>query len=309
MKKTRLIFLASLMILSVFTGCNTEPSEEETVQTESTETTAAEVEKEPIRIMTSNIWGDYFGNEVEGREDNLLEVYKRYSPDIIGMQEATESWNRSNLFVSLMRSGYLLLSNTNMSSGANNFTPIFVKEDRFKWISSGFEYLEDTDDRTKSIQWTVLEDKYYGTKIAVCNTHFEYRGGAEYDAAREGNAKQLAALMLKLKEEFGCESSFGMGDMNTTIYSSVFTVYDDNDIQKLADLAPEEPVCSTIHRNPVRGDDGQFHGVRTCSPFKNAIDHIVGTEGTYSVIDYQVVIDEEALDASDHSPVFADIRF
>ena len=33
-----------------------------------------------IRVMTSNIWGDYFGNEVQVREDQLFEVYSKYAP-------------------------------------------------------------------------------------------------------------------------------------------------------------------------------------------------------------------------------------
>ena len=30
-----------------------------------------------MRIMTSNIWGDYFGNEVSSREGQLYSVYKK----------------------------------------------------------------------------------------------------------------------------------------------------------------------------------------------------------------------------------------
>ena len=37
-----------------------------------------------VRIMTSNIWGDYFGNEVTRREDQLFEVYMKYAADVIG---------------------------------------------------------------------------------------------------------------------------------------------------------------------------------------------------------------------------------
>lgn len=40
-----------------------------------------------MRLMTTNIWGDYFDNPVDVREDNMYKVYENYSPDVIGFQE------------------------------------------------------------------------------------------------------------------------------------------------------------------------------------------------------------------------------
>ena len=53
--------------------------------------------------MTSNIWGDYFGNPVTIREDELYDVYCRYVPDVIGLQEATVAWHQSTLFSRLKK--------------------------------------------------------------------------------------------------------------------------------------------------------------------------------------------------------------
>ena len=38
-----------------------------------------------MRIMTSNIWGDYFGNPVDERLDQVLTIYRKYAPDILGL--------------------------------------------------------------------------------------------------------------------------------------------------------------------------------------------------------------------------------
>ena len=56
-----------------------------------------------MRIMTSNIWGDYFGNEVETRQGGLIETFFRYSPDIIGFQEVTGNWYNGELFKELSK--------------------------------------------------------------------------------------------------------------------------------------------------------------------------------------------------------------
>ena len=70
-----------------------------------------------MRIMTSNIWGDYFGNEVSSRENQLSDVFEKYDADVIGMQEVTDSWYKSSIFKKLsekyMLIGTELFNNTN----------------------------------------------------------------------------------------------------------------------------------------------------------------------------------------------------
>ena len=54
-----------------------------------------------MRIMTSNIWGDFFNNPPKGRDKNLCLAYKKYNPDVLGFQEVTQSWYGSSLFETL----------------------------------------------------------------------------------------------------------------------------------------------------------------------------------------------------------------
>ncbi len=258
-----------------------------------------------VRIMTSNIWGDYFGNEVTRREDQLFEVYVKYAADVIGMQEVTKSWHDSALMTNMQKNGYLIVNDAPV--GVNNFNAMLVKDARFTVYRSGFEQLSHTEDRSKNMQWAVLTDRETDIKIAVCNGHFEYRGGAKYDEAREFNAEQMAWRMNYLKEHYGCVAAFGFGDMNTPYTSTVFPVYAKRGIQHLAYLAPEKPAFSSHHGNPVRGEDGFYHGKTTANPFERSLDHMVGTEGGYTVTNYYIVTDQPALDATDHSPVFVDV--
>ena len=52
--------------------------------------------------MTSNIWGDFFGNPVPPRAPLLAAVYARYTPDVLGLQEAGPSWWKSSLIPALL---------------------------------------------------------------------------------------------------------------------------------------------------------------------------------------------------------------
>lgn len=80
-------------------------------------------------IMTSNIWGDYFGNEVQVREDQLQDVYAQYFPDILGMQDATNSWNDSALFASLAET---------YDFARRNYAPLCWKRELFHARECGY---------------------------------------------------------------------------------------------------------------------------------------------------------------------------
>ncbi len=294
-----------------------------------------------MRIMTSNIWGDYFDNEVQIREEQLFNVYKKYDPDIIGFQEVTSGWYESSLFTRLSEN-YKLIG-TELFDKCN-FVPIAVKKS-FRLIAKGFEYFENTPDESKAITWAVMDDGQ--NRFAVCNTHFWWMRGSEseadrkllepvigqmiywnqdkHDDLRAQNAAQLTQLMKFLQEKYACPV-FAFGDMNSTITESVFDVYKANGIQKLFEVAKQRDRICTTHGNPVRGSDGVFHGVKSTDAYINSfrqvlglperkdqegyytsIDHMIGLGEGFKVMQYRVVEDQEALDATDHSPVYADI--
>jgi len=290
-----------------------------------------------MRIMTSNIWGDYFGNPPSGRDEKLLAVYGRYAPDVIGFQEVTKAWYESALFENLSGKYYFLGTEC---IGSNIHVPVAVSK-QYTLVAKGFEYLEDTPDESKSITWGVV--KKDGVHVAFCNTHFWWMCGKEPDhvrkqagvldftyedhcALRAKNAAQLAKLMHYLHDRYGCPV-FAFGDMNAPVSHSIFRVYAENGIKNLFDMTENRDLVCTIHGNPVRGEDGIYHGNRAtaeylgrlCNTFRltegageghaASIDHIVGLSDTFSVKQYRVIEDQDALDATDHSPVYADIAF
>ena len=51
-----------------------------------------------MRIMTCNIWGDYFHNPVKDRMGGYETLFSEYKPDIVGFQECTAGWYGSGFF-------------------------------------------------------------------------------------------------------------------------------------------------------------------------------------------------------------------
>lgn len=254
-----------------------------------------------MRIMTSNIWGDYFGNPVDVRIDDIYEVYKKYDPDILGLQEITKRWYDSGLFERLSEEYDFVATEI---FGSNNFVPFAFKKN-FKLISKGYEYLDETPDVTKGISWAVLkgeDDKVF----AVCNTHFWWMTGPEHDEIRVKNAEQLTYVMKSLNNRYACPV-FAFGDMNSVLASDVFTVYAENGLKHLYDLAEVKDNVSSHHGDPKKAEDGTFYGEKTSNDKSCSIDHMIALGDGFHISQYRIVEDKKALDATDHSPVFVDV--
>lgn len=291
-----------------------------------------------MRIITSNLWGDYFQNPTAGRDEQLYGIYQTYSPDVLGFQEATDGWYQSTLFKQLSRD-YRFIGTERFE--ANNFVPMAIKNS-IELLSKGFEYLEHTPDVSKAITWAVVRQG--GIVFAVCNTHFWWMRGSESEEVqrqvgvwgmtfddhcqiRAKNAMQITRLMNRLRSQYNCPV-FAFGDMNATVTESVFDVYEQNGIKHLFDVAREKDTSCTIHGDPVKDASGRFHGTKAtdaylashqkalCLPMQNhacghlfSIDHILALGSEFEVKQYRVIEDQDALDATDHSPVLADIEF
>ena len=255
-----------------------------------------------MRIMTSNIWGDYFGNPVELREDQLFNVFKKYNPDILGVQEARMSFQKSKLFKKLGEE-YAAIGVSDYEPV--NHEPLFYKK-KYKLIESGFEYLLDTPDLTKGITYAVLFDEENNKKFAVLNTHFWFKGGAEHDLLRVTNAKQIISRMKYLSDKYNCPS-FMFGDLNCFITSEAYKTFLDNGLTPLYDIAIVKENKTTYHGYPQRGEDGFYHSTMSDRGREFAFDHILVYGGEITVSNYIVVEDQDALDATDHNPVFADV--
>lgn len=255
-----------------------------------------------MRIMTANIWGNYFDNPVSARDGDIIAVFDRYSPDVLGVQEIMGEWYESRMFPHLAKSYNFF--GTEMYN-PTNFVPMFAKKE-YKMHAKGFEYYTDTPDDSKSITWAVLEKD--GRTFAVCNTHFWWMTGEEHDRIRVINAEQLVSLMKYLNGRFECPV-FAFGDMNTKISSDVFKVYSENGIKHLYGIAEEKDDLTSHHGDPVKDENGKFHGRVLYKDHTHSIDHIIALGGGFKVKQYRIVTDSEALDATDHSPVCADIEF
>ena len=296
MKKTTLMFTAALCASAVFA--------------------------EPMRFLSYNIWGDYFKNPVSERDAAVESTIRKYAPDIISLQEVTPKWWESPMFSNLSSSYGIIRGDeedalkrggvkVKMNARQINHEPLLYKKDRLSLIDSGLDFFHLRLGAEKSVTWAVLEDKKDKKRFIAFATHFWYQGnGPESDVIREYNALQIMWRISELRHKWGNLPVIGGGDLNSCPGSLAHDVFARHGFINAADAAAVRPTHRSHHGDPKRGADGKYHG--TVSPRekdlpKLSIDHVLYTAGIHG-LKHEICLDQEALDASDHSPVSVDFE-
>ena len=109
-----------------------------------------------------------------------------------------------------------------------------------------------------------------------------------------------------LSNKYNCPS-FMFGDLNCFITSEAYKTFLNEGLIPLYDIASEKEDITTYHGYPQRGDDNRYHSAMVNKSREFAFDHILGYNGDFKVSIYKVITDQDALDATDHSPVYVDI--
>lgn len=255
-----------------------------------------------IRLMTSNIWGDYFGNEVEGRDKKLENIYRKYLPDVLGLQEMTENWWKSPIWKSLEDEYAFVPAAT---KGKLNYTPLLYRHKTLELLDTGFKLYHEELDLSKGYTWAFFRAKSNNAYFIVFNTHFMWREGVEFDIIRRYNALELNNAMTEAWKVYN-NAVFFMGDLNCVHDSPAWKYLEDANWRSSYLIADESSKLASWRCDPERGDDNCFHGKLTDKTCEDSIDHI-GASKFCHILRQETVTDSDALDASDHCPVFADI--
>lgn len=267
------------------------------------------------RVLFNNILGncDQELYPVARRNEMLLEIYKTYDPDVIGLQECSANSRsplNSSIIDLLKGEGYAEVPVTGCSS--NLYTPVLYKESRFELVESGYLLftLNAKKDNSKSLVWAVLKDKTSGEQIAVISTHFTVYGSDEYpvEEARVGNATQLIQVVESIYNKYHCPTVIG-GDLNCNVSSDAMKLLMKNSTYART-AAPLTDMMKTSHGYPTFD---QELGIYTeySAPKANAtdesIDHICFFhDDNVSVNAFDVCADKYSCLSTDHCPLIVD---
>lgn len=258
-----------------------------------------------IRIMSHNIWC----GEVHNRDLHLAEIYFRHAPDVLALQEMTQNLYDSRL-LSLLEEKYELLKPD--TQGLLDNTPLLVRRGVFDVVKCGWHIYDGLNNhKSKSLAWALLRKTDDGSEIGVISTHYWWQAGPESDLARVYDAKQLTAYAHFMQVEYGVPV-VAMGDLNMRIGAPGYIEMTSTGAMDMRMAAVEYASRSNTHHpyavyNPESGE--YENGPMPKESHLNAIDHmfVYGHE-QLDVRVFNVVTEQEALDVSDHCPIYVDCK-
>ena len=287
---------------------------------------------EPLRFMTFNIWGDYFETPVEERQDGVAASIVKERPAVVALQEVTKGWYDGTLFKALAAAGYAAVRGDeemalyrayaeeggkdaakHKHKGWVNHEPLVYDTARLALLDSGVEFYSLLMQVEKSVTWGVFEDRLSGRRFIAFGTHLWWQKKVRQDdALREHNVRKLVETVNAAKAKWGDLPVIGGGDMNCDGKSSALKMMAMSGYADAAEVADTRDERPSEHTNPKRDPaTGKYRGApgEAGVPGCTFLDHVFFTPGTIHALTHRVVIDQEALDVSDHSPVTVDFEF
>ena len=248
---------------------------------------------EILKVMTYNI---QTGTPTKQRATQMIKNITDFMPDVIGTQEANNSWLSFFNIMGLMKEytfvGKPRLEESNKSNG-NEFSAILFRTSKFNLLDSGTYWLSDTPEVVGStlasseypriMTYAVLERKSDGAVFVNVNTHMSW------DAKGEKTNLMQMKIILSLVEEkiyskHGMIPTYFTGDFNVLMSSEGYKHLlstGTSDARKLADISSNE---------------NTFPG--------KIIDYCIVSNGDFQVATFDVGFE---LPGSDHYPVYIEM--
>ncbi|MBQ9080078.1 MAG: endonuclease/exonuclease/phosphatase family protein [Clostridia bacterium] len=268
-----------------------------------------------LRIMSFNIAGT--SKEYDDRKSNMIQVILDYLPDVAGFQEANATTHSDILKNDIIAEYYSINKAYHTGGSPANYTPILYLKSKYKQIESGVEWNNSryTGTNTKSNSWTVLERISDGKRFIVLNIHgslwsedYKLPAGETHASMKEkaavqwkvDNVKQLLAKIDELRAKYGDIAVFTTGDYNFNNTHSAHQVMLGAGMSSAQQTATVSATTS----------NASYHGTVGSMPAANglAIDHIFYDPDNATALTYGIGLRKVDLDASDHCPVYADIK-
>ena len=248
-----------------------------------------------IRVMSYNILNpDWGGNAIGlGRDKQAANIILYYLPDVIGVQETCGTWHKA-LQKYLVDTGMYAFACQKNNAKSYNMTTLMYNTQTVKLIE---EYVIDLDKNSdiRVFSVAVFEKLSDGKRFVVTNTHPAPTGQAENYARNFADLMRIAADELAKHKDLPVIMT---GDFNTKEQSAMYTNFMSaagvKDAKYEADvLVRNYCTYSGWQKAPIKGN-------------ASCIDHIFVNDKT-DVKLFNVVIDHDVANTSDHIPIYADI--
>ena len=248
---------------------------------------------------TSNNW--------DNRKKQLCDIIRRYSPDVIGLQEAFRS-QIDDIRENLPEYGEIGSGRDGGKKG--EYSAILYRLKRFKVENSDTFWLSDTPEKPSKSKkwrnacirictWARLIEKKSGHAFYMFNTHLDHQS----QLSREKSVKLIISRIQKRKhtDPFVLTGDFNMGESNPAIKYLEGT----GNIKK---RSPITLVDTFRVLYPDKKNVGTFNSFKGLTDGEK-IDYIFVEPNTHSLASSIIRTQNEGRYPSDHYPVTATISF
>ena len=249
-----------------------------------------------LRVMSWNILTEFWNDKipVEMRQDGMASLIKAYKPDVVGMQEVSEIW--MNAIKAEFNDSYKLVTEKTCYDRPALATILYNAE-TVKPIA--FECMPFSNDKTALntiITWAVFERLNDGKQFIVITSHWANNQLPQHVPI---HLADTVSTVKKLEKEYPNTPIFVTGDYNKNEKSDPYIEF----VGKIGYQDPKftaKQILSQVKTNAsIYKDLPQGAG--------DAIDHIFVMSGKEVEL-YNIVSDKTARYASDHSPVYIDLK-
>lgn len=181
------------------------------------------------------------------RQPLVLEMIKRYKPDVFGIQEAHYGWMR--YISSRLRDEYSYVGAGKDDGGIKGeFSPVFFNKNKYELLDGGNLWLSETPDipslgwdgaENRTCAYALLQDKETKEKWAVFNTHLDHIGAT---AMIEG-----IKLVVEKTACFTGVKTVVAGDFNVTPDSDVYRYMLENGFDDGRSIAETADSVNSFH--------------------------------------------------------------
>ena len=256
------------------------------------------IEGADTRIMSFNRLSEEWDARavMEGRDIRVSAVLLNYLPDVAALQEVSNKWYP---ILETNVGGIYKFTRTKNLHREGTYTTLIYNTQTTKLIEEGLEYYSvGNSKRLRSIVWGLFESIATGERYVVFSTHWDV--GAERQWMRMTEAKEMADFCQSLYDKYKVDI-FACGDYNASESTEEYQTFikESGFVDAKNSAKHINRACKTYHT--------LFESVSTST--YESIDHITFMEQTKpKVLYYNTLIAEYIIDASDHSPIYIDIK-
>ncbi len=295
-----------------------------------------------IRVMSYNVLSNDWNNKPQmhgydahnekypagisdGRDDQNKRTLLAYLPDVIGVQEFDDE------FYQVMKKyhdeedfPYRVVNENEKQyqlDGKNQtiYTTLMYNEDKVtlhSWKHTRFQ-TADTNTNCRSYTYALFTLNQTNEEFVVVSSHWNHLDSSKPDTPtrEQEQAIETANVYKELEEKYGCPI-IAVGDMNQIdSHQSIKTLEDESGFKDAKYTAKSRGICCDTYHigNGDTTEPGKwFRGIDSVLleliNTDEARDHIYLSQNSESAY-YTTVTTEDALNSSDHMPIFADVAF